>query len=291
MQKITNTKMYFAADKNASGGFYIYTIDPRTYDIIIYAKNFDTYDSALNYYSNKIKPDMSASGNEPVIYSTQDSLQNEAYALKENEYYKDWLTNNSELTKSFGSEFVPDYSVPIRVTNYDQHKVNVINAYERAYHTSDENRMTSNDEHMEGMAVVNANVSPSDIFERYGTILENDTLALAKRINSLFEEYDKYNHKGESADKERTIGDYNKSIKDGKFDVNISSSMIDIATCGIAELEGRAKTLVNQYSLQVKENSNYNAERLSYVPKVITQSDTNIYKQNKTLNKSRKQSI
>lgn len=290
MPKTTNTKMYFAADKNSNGDFCIFTIDPRTYDVIVYAKNFDTYDSALSYYSNKIKSDMSSSGSEPVFCPTKDSLLNEACILKQTKYYKNWLTNNKEFTEAFSSEFVPDYSVPIRVTTYDQHKVNVINAYERAYHTSDENRMTSNDEHMDGMAIVNANVSPADVFKRYGLILENDTLTLAKRINSLFEEYDKYNHKGESADKERTIGDYNKSIKDGKFDVSISNSMIDIATCGVTELEGRAKSLVNQYALQVKENFNYNAEKLSYVPKVLTRSD-NDYSQNKTINKSRKQSI
>lgn len=280
-------KMYFSADKNLHGEFCIFTINPKNYDVITYAKNFNSYDSALSYYSNQIKPNMNYTDCEPVIVSSHDTLMSKAYELDKESYYKAWLKNNKDMINNFSSEFVPDYSVPIRVTAHDQHKVNVINAYERAYNLPSEECMTENDEYMDGMASPKQNVSSTEIFERYGIILEEDTLALASRINALFEEYDKYEHKGESADKDRTIGDYNKSIKDGKFDTTISNSMIDIATCGVDSLEGRAKSLINQYALQIKENSNYNSEKQSYAPKVLT--PTAKYEQNKQITSKKSQ--
>lgn len=275
-------KMYYSVDKDLHNEYCVFTIDPITYDVKTYAKNFDSYDSALSYYANHIKSNINSTDCEATIIPSREQLMTKGYALEKESYYKAWLKENKELSESFKSEFVPDYSVPIKVSSYDQHKVNVINAYERAYHVSEENCITDNDEHMDGLATPKPNVSNTHIFERYGAILEEDTLVLASKINTLFEEYDKYNHKGESADKGRTVSDYNKSIKDGRFDTNISGSMIDIATCGVEELEGRAKTLVNQYALQIRENLNYNAERLSYLPKVKRFTpDTDKYSQNK----------
>lgn len=281
-------KMYYSVDKdNASPDYCIYTIDPSTYETITYAKNFNSYDTALSYYSNQIKANMTSTGCETVITPSCDHLKKISRELKANTYYDDWLKSNESLVKSFSCDFVPNYSAPIKVSAYDQHKVNVINAYERAYHIPEENRMTKNDMHMDGLAVPKQNVSNTEVFERYGTVLEEDTLSLATRINKLFEEYDKYNHKGESADRGRTVSDYNKSINNGQFDVNISGSIIDIATCGVEKLEADAKVLVNQYSLQVKENAAYNAEKLSYTPKVRPMS-SQIYKNDQSENLQRK---